>query len=60
MEIMNGRFGPYISYKKKNYHLPKSMAENLSQLTFEQCKEIIAKQESSPAKKTSRRKSTKA
>ncbi len=24
-EILNGRFGPYISYKKKNYRIPKTI-----------------------------------
>ena len=59
MEILNGRYGPYISYKKKNYHLPKKLAENPAELTLEQCKEIIANQEKAPTKKSTRRKTSK-
>jgi DNA topoisomerase-1 len=39
--ILNGRYGPYISFKKKNYRIPKSMTP--AELTLEQCREIIEK-----------------
>ena len=41
MEILNGRFGPYISYKKKNYRIPKTI-EKPENLTLEECQKIIA------------------
>ncbi len=44
MEIRTGRFGPYISYKGKNYHLPAAFAEKAKELTLDECREIIAKQ----------------
>lgn len=39
--ILNGRYGPYISFKKKNYRIPKS--KNPQELTLEECREIIKK-----------------
>ena len=44
MEIMNGRFGPYIAYKGKNYRIPKTVKEPAS-LSFEKCMEIVNKAE---------------
>ncbi|MBP5196080.1 MAG: type I DNA topoisomerase [Bacteroidaceae bacterium] len=41
MEIMNGRFGPYISYKGKNYRLTKAMAARAEELTLEECKKVV-------------------
>jgi len=42
--ILNGRYGPYISFKKKNYRIPKSRKPE--ELSLEDCREIIAKAES--------------
>ena len=39
--ILNGRYGPYISYKKKNYRIPKNRKP--AELTLEECREIIDK-----------------
>ncbi len=39
MQVLNGRFGPYISYKKSNYKLPKNITP--SELTFEECMKIV-------------------
>ncbi|MEG1498141.1 MAG: type I DNA topoisomerase [Bacteroidales bacterium] len=39
--VLNGRFGPYISFEKKNYKIEKS--RNAGDLTLEECREIIAK-----------------
>ena len=41
LQILNGRYGPYISYKKKNYRIPKKMKPE--ELTLEECMEIINK-----------------
>ena len=43
MEVMNGRFGPYIAYDGKNYRLPKAMHAKAAELTLEQCMEIVEK-----------------
>ena len=53
LQILNGRYGVYISYKKTNYKIPKSV-ENPKELTLEQVHEIMANQDKSP-KKTTRR-----
>jgi len=42
MEVMNGRFGPYLKYKGTNYKLPKSVKEP-EKLTYEECKAIVTK-----------------
>ena len=57
MEIRTGRFGPYISYKGKNYHLPVAFAARAKELTLDECREIIAKQPAAK-RKSARRTST--
>jgi DNA topoisomerase-1 len=39
--VLNGRYGPYISFRKKNYRIPKGT--NPKELSLEDCREIIAK-----------------
>ena len=41
MQVLNGRFGPYITCDGKNYRLPKSLHERAAQLTYAECKEIV-------------------
>ena len=48
LEVMSGRYGPYLSYKGKNYRLPKAMHENAAELTVEDCLKVI---ETADAKK---------
>ena len=56
MEILKGRFGPYISYQKANYRIPKTITDPTN-LTLEDCKKIIAEAGEKPAaKKTTRKK----
>lgn len=43
MQVLNGRFGPYITCDGKNYRLPKSLHERAAQLTYAECKEIVDK-----------------
>ena len=40
MQVLNGRFGAYICYKKQNYKIPKKM--NAEELTLEECRAIVA------------------
>ena len=40
LEILKGRFGPYINYKGKNYRIPKSLGDPL-ELTLEDCRNLI-------------------
>ena len=57
LEILNGRFGPYISYQGANYRLPKSISKP-EELTLEECKKIIAEagEKSTGTKRTTRKK----
>ncbi|MFO7879225.1 MAG: type I DNA topoisomerase [Bacteroidales bacterium] len=48
MKILNGRYGPYISYKKKNYRIPK--AKKPEDLTHKECLEIINKKQTKKKK----------
>ena len=49
LEVLNGRYGPYITYKGNNYRLPKNMHERAKDLTYEECMEIINGQNEKPA-----------
>ena len=51
VKVLNGRWGPYISYKKNNYKIPKTT--DAAKLTLEECMTLIEKQ---PAPKKSKRK----
>ena len=44
LEMLNGRYGPYLSYDGKNYRLPKNLHAKAAELTYEECMGIIAKQ----------------
>ena len=55
MEILKGRFGPYISYQKANYRIRKTITDPAS-LTLEDCKKIIAEAGEKPATKKAMRK----
>ena len=51
IKILNGRWGPYIAFKKNNYKIPKGT--DASKLSFEDCMKLIDKE---PAPKKSRKK----
>ena len=57
LQILNGRYGVYISYKKANYKIPKTVADPAA-LTLEECMKIIDEQPEA-AKKSTRRKAAK-
>ena len=48
LEILNGRYGPYLVYDGKNYRLPKNLHEKAAELTYDQCMKII---QATPVKK---------
>ena len=56
LELLNGRFGPYIAYKKKTYKLPKGSEP--ASLTFADCMKIVEDADKAPAKKKPARKKT--
>ena len=43
LEVLNGRYGPYLYYDGKNYRMPKSMHDRAKQLTYEECMKVINK-----------------
>ena len=43
LEVLNGRYGPYLAYDGKNYRLPKAMHERAAELTYDECMAIINK-----------------
>ena len=45
LEVLNGRYGPYLAYDGKNYRLPKAMHARAAELTYEECMKIINKNE---------------
>ncbi|MDR0394705.1 MAG: type I DNA topoisomerase [Tannerella sp.] len=49
LEILNGRYGPYITYKGNNYRIPKST--DPATLTLDECRKIIEETADKPAKK---------
>ena len=42
VKILNGRWGPYISYKKGNYKIPKNT--QASELSLDDCMKLIEKE----------------
>ncbi len=50
IQVLNGRYGPYVTDGKKNAKIPKDVEPE--SLTLEQCKEMIAK---APARKARRK-----
>lgn len=64
IQIIVGRYGPYIKYEKKNYKLPKELdVQDIKALSLEEVKKIIKNQpkkgaRKSPVKKTTTKKTT--
>lgn len=56
MQVLNGRYGVYICYKKSNYKIPKGT--DAKALTLEDCRAIVADEANAPKKRVSRRKAT--
>ena len=52
IKVLQGRWGPYISYKKQNIKLKKEI--KLEQLTYPVCKEIVAAEFKKPKQKKSK------
>jgi DNA topoisomerase-1 len=44
LEVLNGRYGPYLAYDGKNYRLPKAMHAKAAELTLEECMHVIEAQ----------------
>ncbi len=40
LKILNGRWGPYITYKKENFRIPKGT--NAGELSYEDCRKLVS------------------
>ena len=43
LEVLNGRYGPYLVYDGQNFRMPKTMHERAKDLTYEECMAVIEK-----------------
>ena len=41
LEVLNGRYGPYIAYDGKNYRMPKALHDKAAELSYAECMEIV-------------------
>ena len=58
LQILRGRFGPYIAYKGSNYKLPRGTTpETAAEMTLEQALEVVNTPAAAP-KRTTRRATT--
>ncbi|MCH5345567.1 MAG: type I DNA topoisomerase [Muribaculaceae bacterium] len=57
LQILNGRYGVYIAYKKKNYKIPKSVTDPAA-LTLEECIKIVEEPQPKTRKTTTRKATT--
>ena len=56
LELMKGRFGPYIAYDGKNYHIDKKLQEQAlaGELSYAECMEIVKNAPEPKARRTRR------
>lgn len=50
LEILNGRYGPYIAYKGKNYRIPKT-GYTPAEMTLADCMKLVSEADQKPATK---------
>ena len=43
LEVLNGRYGPYIAYDGKNYRLPKNLHARAAELSYDEAMKIVKK-----------------
>lgn len=48
MQILNGRYGPYIKYKGGNFKIPRTVSDPAA-LALDECRKIVAEAEAKPA-----------
>ena len=51
LELLNGKYGPYIAYKGKNYRIPKAMHGKVADLTLDECMKIIEQTPDKPRRR---------
>ena len=54
LELMKGRYGPYIAYDGKNYHIDKKLQEQAlaGELSYDECMEIVRNAPEPKARRT--------
>ena len=57
LQVLNGRYGPYICYKKQNYKIPRKT--DAATLTLDDCRAIIADEANASKPAAKRRRATK-
>jgi DNA topoisomerase-1 len=45
LQILNGRYGPYIVFDGKNYRMPKALHARVAEMTYDECMAIVNKNE---------------
>lgn len=58
IQLLNGRWGPYLAKGKDNYKLPKDKQKDAATLTLEECLAIIDAAPKLPAKPTAKTRAT--
>lgn len=53
LQVLNGRYGPYIAFEKKNYKIPKT--QKPEELTLEMCKQLIEEAQKGGDKKETKK-----
>ncbi len=43
LEVLNGRYGPYLAYDGKNFRLTKAQQAKAQEMTYEECMKIVKK-----------------
>ena len=41
IEVLNGRYGPYIAYDGKNYRIPRELHPKAAELSYDECMDIV-------------------
>ena len=52
LQVLNGRYGPYIAYKRKNYKIPENIEP--ADLTLDACFKLLELQKAKDANRTTR------
>ena len=54
LEVLNGRYGPYIKYKGGNYRIPKERHADAASLTLEECMKFVEADGKKASKKSTK------